>query len=447
MALARVLDGQKYQIATYDHDRKVCEVFSTMISGIPNIRICESYQESMQGADIVILAVPIDQFDKVLHIAGEYIPLTAILTDIGSVKEASEKLIMSSKPMGLVYVGSHTLSGRDGVGPASADANMLRGATVVVIPQDKKFQSQQKIVESLWQDTGAKILNLDSLQHDRLFGMISHFEHVVAFALTAIGENAPGSLIASPDYLKAGNLMLDTTRIARASVPMWLPIFDFNRANVLQAAQGFDAKLRALETLVARGDRGALINMLRPAYELRMAMEDQRPREHLAGEVYDIAREFGYDLDVQDAADLRNSFNDAALISLAKRTVFPALLSAAITLNAVDMNVTLPAHVSIQTHANTSIKDGTLAMLTQPEYVADLLLSNGPEMEGPIAAFKTEFSTLLQAIQSGDAEGIGSYIRRVYAIRNDMPNPKTAAEMRTDFIVDQSDDQPVAVHA
>jgi prephenate dehydrogenase len=428
-ALARAEGG--YSLAVYDASPEARAQFAGIVGGDPSITIYETAQDAVHDADIIVLATPISEFRSVLTTIANHTKTGTVITDIGSGKVEAITQIRAALPARALFVPAHPIAGRAQSGPAASDPDLYKDQTVVVIPSGEQAAGQAQVtVERMWTDMGANIAHMSALTHDRLYGTISHFQHVVALALTSMGAAQP------EDHKKSGNSMLDTTRIAGGISPdMWAPIFRDNKAAIMMAVQGFEAQLDKVEAALRGGETGALESLLRPAHQFRARIAEDRPRERLAGEVYDIAREQGIDdVDSFDAASIQSRFNAAANTKMVRRTLLPTALAVALTLNARQTDAEMH-DVEMTEVANPSFKDGSAPMLNHPDYVAALLGANRDQVLEQLHAFRKEFESLCVAIRDDDEPAMRAYMECASRIRKDhMPPHRAPDKMRNQFV-------------
>lgn len=431
-----------YEVSAYDANPDISKRFKAEMAGFKNVTNHGQIETVATDADIIILATPIDKFGDVLDQLNGYAKDGVIVTDVGSGKQVSVKAMKEHALLGSKIIGAHGINGKDGIGPETSTADMYRNQSVVIVP-NASAQDAQIEVEKMWKDMGGNITYMSPFTHDAFYGTISHFEHPLAFALTAVGQDTLMPNHASEDYKEAGNTVLDTTRISRASAPMWIAIFKDNNAAIQKAAQGFENKLTKLKQALQADSPDMLKSYLQKAHDFRSQIPD-RPRESVLAEAADIAEQKGHHRDIaQRPQSLMEAFDEAALTSLAKRTTVPIIVSAALTLNAIETEKELKG-VSIIESANPSFKDGSAAMLTDPGYLADLLYYNKDELLKQLCSFEGEYNTIMDAIRSNDAQVITDYIDKVAAIRSDMPAHKSADDMRGEYVVNAPEDD---IHA
>lgn len=420
LALVRNEYGElKYQVSITDNNPETLAKFSALVAG-ENITVHASAVEAVQGADITVLATPIDRFSGVMQEIGSHMKPGAIVTDVGSAKVKSIEQIKDNLPNSAVYIPAHPIAGKAGVGPETGSADMYDGATVMVVRGGPRTVTQQVVVEQMWQDIGGKVTPMSAFEHDRLYGTISHFQHVLAFAMTLAGEDEARPGHADEDHMKSYNTMLDTTRISVASAPMWLAIFKDNKAAIQMAADGFKTRLAALKDSLEAHDPdqpGTLYDLLNDAHEFRTGIKQDRARETVQAEVADLQAEQLGTPHTRGAVALCGMFNEAGQVALAKRTTVPTLISAALTLNAMDVGD--PQRTAGL--ANPSFKDGSAAMLSHPEYLANLLHGNRRYVLEHLTAFEKQMDRIMDAVNREDEAALERLIEQASSIRKSMP--------------------------
>jgi prephenate dehydrogenase len=121
-------------------------------------------------------------------------------------------------------------------------------------------------VEATWRALGAHLVRIDAPAHDALYAELSHWPHVVGFALSAAvacGDHAQDAL------RFAGGGLRDTTRIGASAPELWADILLDNRDAVLRSGAAYQAQLDAIRNALERRDRDALVERLRTGSDWR----------------------------------------------------------------------------------------------------------------------------------------------------------------------------------
>lgn len=232
---------------------------------------CASVAEAVDGADWVVLAAPVPSLAALFGQIAPVLASHARLTDCGSTKlsviqAAREQL----GPAFSRYVPGHPIAGSEHSGPDAARPDLFRGRRWVLCPANESQQAHGAELQALLAPTGAIVSQMPAEQHDRLFAEVSHWPHVVAFALgAAIGR---GDLAQQAIEFSGGGLR-DTSRIAASSPELWAGILLDNAQAVLASGERYRRELDGLMDALATRDRAALLDVLERASQWRRRLD------------------------------------------------------------------------------------------------------------------------------------------------------------------------------
>jgi prephenate dehydrogenase len=222
---------------------------------------------AVSNADLVILCTPLAQMRLLAEQILPALKHGAIVTDVGSVKVgAVRELEPIIARAGAHFIGSHPMAGGEKMGVLAARADLYANAVCVVTPTKKSNAGAVRKVEKFWKSLGARVLKMDSAQHDLLVSRSSHLPHVIAATLA--------NLILNPAGLKTQAALCatgfrDTTRIASGSPEMWRDIALANRHNLSRALAAFEKELKKFQIALKRGDVRAVENFYATAKQRR----------------------------------------------------------------------------------------------------------------------------------------------------------------------------------
>jgi cyclohexadieny/prephenate dehydrogenase / 3-phosphoshikimate 1-carboxyvinyltransferase len=212
----------------------------------------------IKGADLLILAMPVDSIialrNRVLEVAGP----RCIVTDVGSTKDKIVSLLEKTFPN---YVGAHPLAGSEKRGILNARTDIFKDSLCILTPTGKTPKEALAKIEKLWKGVGAKTVFLSPQAHDRILSFTSHLPHIIAFSLI--------NSVPKP-YLKfSSGSLKDTTRIASSDPLLWQNIFLTNRANSLKALDLFVKDLTKIKGAIRGNNKKLLLNILIKAQKKR----------------------------------------------------------------------------------------------------------------------------------------------------------------------------------
>ena len=230
----------------------------------------ESVSEATQGADLVVVAVPVRSIGPVLHDVGLALEPSATVTDVGSTKtEVVEVARGELRQHFARFVPGHPIAGREASGVDAATPELFKGARVVLTPTDETAPDAVDLVRACWEAAGGRVAVLAAAEHDRIFAAVSHLPHLLSFAL--VSELASRANANELFAFAAGGFR-DFTRIAASSPEMWRDIALQNREALLEELDRYGVRLAVFRELVVKGDGPGLQRLMAEARASRQAL-------------------------------------------------------------------------------------------------------------------------------------------------------------------------------
>jgi prephenate dehydrogenase len=190
-----------------------------------------SLAEALEGAELVVLAVPVIRLADALREVLATAPEGCTVTDVGSTKAS----VCAAAGGSDRFVGGHPVCGAETRGPEHARGELFRGATWFLTPLASTAPERYRLVHGFVGELGAVPVAVEPAAHDRLVALTSHFPHALANLLV---NQAGSARIDGHDPLAAaGGSLRDMTRVAGANPRIWVDIF-LENAQELRAAGG-----------------------------------------------------------------------------------------------------------------------------------------------------------------------------------------------------------------
>ncbi len=220
----------------------------------------------VEDADFVLLATPVDTYERHLKEWAGCLKPGTIVSDVGSVKgelvARSERLM----PPGVRFVGAHPIAGKEKTGVAAGSDTLFKGARCILTPTVQTDAEALRIVRALWEIAGSIVLDMDPMLHDKILGAVSHLPHVAAFALmTALADVRDGGIPELDLAGHSGGGLRDTTRIAASSPEMWRDIFLWNGENIVALIETYERHLAEYKRLIKAKDSAGIEKLLEKA--------------------------------------------------------------------------------------------------------------------------------------------------------------------------------------
>ena len=254
--------GLAHQLIGYDNNAAYREEIRSL-----NLvdHLATSPDEKLMDAELVLLAVPVKSFAEVLAYICPHLSVSAIVTDVGSVKSPLLKIMSAPEYSHIRFVGGHPIAGSEHFGPNASQEKLFSGKHFVLTPSENTEQDVVERVRGLWHSLGSFVSEMDSENHDKMFASVSHLPHLLAYASIQAISNSE-----TPDALgHSGAGLKDFSRIASSSPEMWADIFLENSLNLQLRINTFKSVLSALEDAVKEKDKQKLIEILAEAKKVR----------------------------------------------------------------------------------------------------------------------------------------------------------------------------------
>jgi prephenate dehydrogenase len=219
------------------------------------------------GADIVVLAVPLDQLEPTLKALDGGVGPDAVVTDVGSAKAAA--VALGEATYGDRFVGGHPMSGSERHGIEAADGDLFQDASWILTPTPRTSSGAYTAAARLAGALGARVVALDPQTHDDLVARLSHLPQLVASAIVdvAAGAGDKEALLGL-----AGGGFRDVTRIAASDPRLWVSIIRTNRDAVTAALESLGASLGSVAELIGEGRWDELAEWLTNARTARLEL-------------------------------------------------------------------------------------------------------------------------------------------------------------------------------
>src|SRR6056297_2259562 len=186
-------------------------------------RVFDSAAEAVEGADLVVLCVPVGVMGAVTQEIATALKPGATVSDVGSVKGAVIEAVAPHLPAGVHFVPAHPMAGTEHSGPRSGFAELFDGKYCLIVPIPGSDRDAVDRLERLWQGMGAKTDEMRRVTDSEII-----------------------------KYSAAG--FRDFTRIAASDPTMWRDVFLSNKEATLEILGRFTEELFALQRAIRTGD-------------------------------------------------------------------------------------------------------------------------------------------------------------------------------------------------
>lgn len=235
-----------------------------------------------EGADVVIVAVPLGASASVLEQLRGWIDSTTVVSDVGSVKgtvvQEARRILGPHMPR---FVPGHPVAGTEKSGVEASSAELFTGHHVILTPVAETEAGAVQRITEMWELTGATVDVMEVARHDEVLAATSHLPHVLAYALVHTLAKMEGS---EAVFRFAAGGFADFTRIASSSARMWHDIVMANPEAILAMVRRFDHELTALAEAIGARDSRTVMQILNRAKSARDEFGASRAKGRALGE-------------------------------------------------------------------------------------------------------------------------------------------------------------------
>jgi cyclohexadieny/prephenate dehydrogenase len=234
-------------------------------------RVVSSPGDAVAKADLVVLAVPQSANAAVGRAIAPRLARGAIVTDVGSVKEAALKALAPYLGRDVAFVPGHPIAGTENSGPASGFAELFAGRWCVLTPPPGTPAAAVAKVREMWRRCGMRVEIMDAAHHDRVLAITSHVPHLIAYTIVDTVSELESRMKAEVIKFAASGFR-DFTRVAASDPVMWRDIFLANKEAVLEMMARLYEDIAFLQKAIRNGDGKTLHRVFTRSRRIRRSI-------------------------------------------------------------------------------------------------------------------------------------------------------------------------------
>jgi cyclohexadieny/prephenate dehydrogenase len=216
-------------------------------------RVCDTAAAAVEGADLVVLCVPVGAMGQVAAEIAPFLAAGATVSDVGSVKAAVIQAVEPHLPENVHFIPAHPLAGTEHSGPESGFATLFDNRWCLLVPVDGTDAAALERLARFWRGMGANVDTMEADHHDLVLAVTSHAPHLIAYTMVGVADDL--RRVTDSEVIKysaAG--FRDFTRIAASDPTMWRDVFLTNKDATLEILGRFTEELFALQRAIRTGD-------------------------------------------------------------------------------------------------------------------------------------------------------------------------------------------------
>lgn len=238
-------------------------------------KVEDSLAAAVTGADLVIIATPIGAYADLGPELARHLKPGAILSDVGSVKQAVVRDLGPHVPEGVHFIPGHPIAGTEHSGPRAGFAELFKGRWCILTPVPGSDTAAVERLQTFWQRIGSMVEVMEPRHHDQVLAITSHLPHLIAYTIVDTATNLEESTQSEVIKFSASGFR-DFTRIAASDPTMWRDIFLNNREAVLEILGRFTEDLTALQRAIRWGEGDKLFDVFTRTREVRRGIIDAK---------------------------------------------------------------------------------------------------------------------------------------------------------------------------
>ena len=220
-------------------------------------RVCATAAEAVEGADLVVLCVPVGAMEAVAREIAPVLKPGATVSDVGSVKGAVIAAVGPHLPEHVHFIPAHPLAGTEYSGPRSGFATLFDNRWCILVPGAADRAAVDRLA-ALWRAMGANVDEMEAEHHDLVLAVVSHAPHLIAYTMVGVADHL--RRVSNSEVIKySASGFRDFTRIAASDPVMWRDVFLTNKEATLDILGRFTEELFVLQRAIRMGD-GALLH-------------------------------------------------------------------------------------------------------------------------------------------------------------------------------------------
>ena len=224
-------------------------------------KIVKSLKEGVVNVDLIILCTPMSEYKSIIIKINKFILPGCLITDIGSSKIETSKVIKKFLKKGVPYVLGHPIAGSEVSGPEHGKFNMFANRWCILIKEKSTKKIHLNNLIKFWKKIGSKTVIMTPEKHDKIFSITSHLPHLIAYNLVKSAQEFEKKQNYDLIKYSAGGLR-DFSRIAASNEIMWRDIFFNNKNNITKAIDLFIKNLTAFKKDISSKNNNSILKKL-----------------------------------------------------------------------------------------------------------------------------------------------------------------------------------------
>ncbi|WP_420334698.1 prephenate/arogenate dehydrogenase family protein [Roseibium sp.] len=216
--------------------------------------------EAVEGADLVILCVPVGANEAVAKWIAPALKHGAILTDAGSTKESVVEQVSPHVPDGVHFIPGHPIAGTEHSGPDAGFPTLFDQRWCILTPPENTDPVALARLKTFWEGCGSDVDLMEPKHHDLVLAIVSHLPHLIAYNIVGTADDL--ATVTKSQVIKySASGFRDFTRLAASDPTMWRDVCLNNKEAILEMLARFSEDLSAMQRAIRWGDGEMLFDL------------------------------------------------------------------------------------------------------------------------------------------------------------------------------------------
>ena len=264
----RRIQKKKISNKIYIYEKSKSNIAKIKKLKLPGI-IVKKLEDGVVKSDLIIFCTPMSEYKNLILKMNKFLLPKTIVTDIGSSKIESSKIIKKFLRKDIFWTQGHPIAGSEVSGPEHGKQDIFENKWCVLIKEKNTNKHHLTILSKFWKKIGSKVVVMSSEKHDKIFSITSHLPHLIAYNLVKSAQDF--EKIQNFDLIKysAGGLR-DFSRIAASNEIMWRDIFFNNKKNISKAIDLFIKNLNSFKKDINSKNNKSILRKLVQTKKVRI---------------------------------------------------------------------------------------------------------------------------------------------------------------------------------
>ena len=271
-SLLRRIQKKKIANKIYIYEKSKSCIAKIKRLKLPGI-IVKRLEEGVKKSDLIILCTPMSEYKNLILKMNKFLLTKTIITDVGSSKLESSKIIKKFLRKDVCWTQSHPIAGSEVSGPEHGKHDIFEKKWCVLIKEKSTKKKHLSMLGNFWRKIGSKVVVMTPEKHDKIFSMTSHLPHLIAFTIVGTASDLEHDLKNDVIRFSASGFR-DFTRIAASDPTMWRDVFMNNEVAVLEMLQRFNEDLSYVQKAIRKGEGEKLYSLFERTAEIRRSIID-----------------------------------------------------------------------------------------------------------------------------------------------------------------------------